>query len=156
LRTLINSHSILDAITHDEDKNSPQFVHLDSIDLKTCTNFIERKKPFVSTKAGEVDQELDALLESQHGLNWNRNVGTRPFWRWIVLYSPGTNHELTITWIFHHSLADGILALVFHHDFLAALNSFKDKKHITKWCNRRETKEKKSSSRPCISCSTCL
>jgi hypothetical protein len=126
LRILINSHSILGAITHNEDKNSPQFMRLDRIDLKTCTNFIERKKPFVPTEAGEVDQELDALLESQHKLNWNRDIGTRPFWRLIVLHSPGVTHELTITWVFHHALADGISALVFHRDFLAALNSLKD------------------------------
>jgi hypothetical protein len=102
-------------------------VRLDSIDLKTCTTFVEKKKPFVSTEAGEVDQELDVLLESQHEINWNMAVDTRPFWRLMMLCSPGINHGLKMTWVFHYSLADGISASVFHRDFLTALNSFKNR-----------------------------
>ncbi|KAH8721522.1 alcohol acetyltransferase [Phaeosphaeriaceae sp. PMI808] len=96
-----------------------------------CTSFFERKGPFFPTEAGEVDGEIDALLESQHReLHWRDDVGTKAFWRIIVVRSPGVENQFVVSWIFHHGLSDGTSGLVFHGDLLAALNSFKGKQTL--------------------------
>ncbi|KAF2112761.1 alcohol acetyltransferase [Lophiotrema nucula] len=123
LRILVNTHPILSAIPVDEDKKSPYFARLPSVDLRTCTQIIERKTAFFPTEAGEEDEELDAILEQQHNSHWRDNLGTRPFWNIVVLHSRGASREFTVSWIFHHALADGTSGLVFHRSFLAALNS---------------------------------
>ncbi|RMZ72664.1 Alcohol acetyltransferase [Pyrenophora seminiperda CCB06] len=124
LRILINDHPILSAIPVNEHTNKPYFARLPQIDLRTCTQFLERNKPFSPTKAGEVDVELGELLESQHKLDWNEDIGTRPFWRVTVLHSPGVEDEFTLSWFFHHGISDGTSALLFHQGLLAAFNSF--------------------------------
>ena len=101
------------------------FVRLPSIDLRTCTVFFERKKSFLPTQAGENDDELAAVLEAQHKLNWKDGVGTKPFWRLVVLHNTGVGQaHFTASWIFHHAMSDGTSAQVFFRAFLAALNSF--------------------------------
>jgi hypothetical protein len=84
LRVLINKHPILGAIPLGKHKSTPYCARLSSIDSHTCTLFVTRKKSFFPTEVGEVDEELDALLESQHKHDWRGDVGTKPFWRVIV------------------------------------------------------------------------
>ncbi|RAR00803.1 carboxypeptidase s [Stemphylium lycopersici] len=124
LRVLINRHPVLSAVTVDEHKSKPYFARLPSIDLRTCTLFVERQKPFLPTEAGEHDQELEELLESQHRFNWKGEVGTKPCWRAVIIYSPDINNEFMVSWFYHHAISDGTSGLVFHRSFLAALNSF--------------------------------
>ena len=128
LRTVITQHPILSAIPVNEHTNKPYFARLPHIDLRTCTQFIERNKPFSPTEAGEVDSELEELLESQHALDWNECLGTRPFWRAIVLHSPSAEDKFMVSWFFHHAISDGTSALVFHQDLLAAINSLDSRK----------------------------
>jgi hypothetical protein len=139
LRVLINEHSILSAIPLNEHKRTPYFARLSSIDLRACTLFVERKKAFFPTEAGEVDEEIDALLESQHKLHWKDDVGTNPFWRIVVLGSPGIDNQFMVSWVFHHALSDGTSGLVFHRGLLAALNSFKLWRMGQSWEHRKQT-----------------
>ncbi|KAF2634812.1 hypothetical protein P280DRAFT_212505 [Massarina eburnea CBS 473.64] len=120
LRTVIARHSILSAVPVNEDKSHPDvyFARLPCIDLKTCVLFVEREKGF---KGDGRDEELELTLQEQHNRNFKDELGTKPFWRLIVLHAPGDSSTFTAVWVFHHALADGSSALVFHGAFLAAL-----------------------------------
>lgn len=130
LSVVIGRYSMLSAIPLNEDKSYPNvyFARLPSIDLRTCVEFIERKG---SVGDGERDEELDAVLQKQHNRNFLENVGTKPFWRLVVLY--GTEHPgiFTAAWIFHHALADGTSGLVFHRTLRSALQSVSTAEHAS-------------------------
>jgi len=82
LRIVVTQHRILSAIPVNEHTNKPYFARLPHIDLRTYTQFIEWNKPFSLTEAGEVDSELEELLESQHdsiGINvWKQDLSGAP------------------------------------------------------------------------------
>ncbi|KAF2715545.1 hypothetical protein K504DRAFT_422419 [Pleomassaria siparia CBS 279.74] len=107
LRRVIAEHSILSAVSLNEGASYPEayFARLPSIDLRTCVTFPTRKTAVPGD--GEGDAELDALLAEQHNINFRDHVGTKPFWRLVVLCAPNAKKEFTATWIFHHGLADG-------------------------------------------------
>jgi hypothetical protein len=111
---------MLSAIPLEEGKSHPEvyFARLPSIDLNTCVSFIERSK---RVGDGERDQELEQLLQKQHGRDFKDGVGTKPFWRLTILHDPSNLQTFTAVWIFHHALADGSSALVFHKTLLSAL-----------------------------------
>ena len=48
-----------------------------------------------------------------------------PFWRLLILTNPvkGGDHAFTASFVYHHAIADGTSGLIFHENFLAALNS---------------------------------
>ena len=123
LRHVIASHPNLSTISLDEDKSYPHvyFARLPEIDLRTCVEIHERKTPFPSD--GEADEKLDKVLEQQHSRDFKADLGSIPFWRLIVLKSPSELSKFTATWLWHHALADGASAFLFHETFLAGLNS---------------------------------
>jgi hypothetical protein len=114
----------LSAIPLNEDKSFPEvyFARLPEIDLRTCVEIHERKTAFPHD--GETDKELDEILVQQHSSDFKGDVGLRPFWRLIVTESPKELTIFTATWIWHHALADGTSALLFHEAFLAGLDAF--------------------------------
>jgi hypothetical protein len=123
LKQVISKHQILSAIALNEDKSHPDvyFARLPSIDLRTCVEFSRRKRP--GPGDGESDEELEQLLTEQHDRSFKDSIGSKPFWRLAVLTSPSDDSTFTAAWIFHHALADGSSALLFHDSFLTALNS---------------------------------
>jgi hypothetical protein len=122
LRKVIAKHPVLSAIALNEDKSYPNvyFARLPSIDLRTCVEFQERKDPVPGD--GETDKELERLLTNQHARNYKDNLGSKPFWRLAILTSRSHVSTFTAAWMFHHALADGSSAFLFHNTFLAALN----------------------------------
>ena len=122
LRIVIARHAMLSAIPLQEDKSYPDvyFARLPSIDLRDCVQFIERTK---SVGEGERDEEVDRVLQEQHNRIFKENVGTKPFWRLVVLHEPSNPGNFTAVWVFHHALADGSSALVFHQTLLSALQT---------------------------------
>jgi hypothetical protein len=124
LRQVIAKHPNLSVIALDEDKSYPHvyFARLPSIDLRTCVEFRNRKEPVPGD--GETDEDLEQVLAEQHSRSYKDDLGTKPFWRLVVLTSPNDKSTFTATWAFHHALSDGASALLFHETFLAALNSF--------------------------------
>ncbi|KAI1511848.1 hypothetical protein Ptr86124_009492 [Pyrenophora tritici-repentis] len=89
----------------------PDFIRLPSVHLRTYTVFIKRKKYIIPTNAGENNDELAAVLKAQHKLDWKDDVGTKLFWRLVVLHNPGTDqNQLTTVWVFHHTISDGTSA----------------------------------------------
>lgn len=123
LRAVIAEHTILSAIALDEDKSCPDvnFARLPSIDLRTCVEFRTRKGE--EPGADEVDEELERLLTEQHSRNFKDDLGTKPFWRLIILTAADTTTTFKAAWFFHHALADGTSGTLFHDTFLSALNS---------------------------------
>lgn len=123
LKSVIAQHPNLSAIALNEDKSYPDvyFARLPSIDLRSCVEFHERKGPMPGD--GEADEELNQILTEQHARNYKDNLGLKPFWRLAVLTSLADKTTFTAAWVFHHALADGSSAFLFHETFLAALNS---------------------------------
>lgn len=120
LGQVIIQHPILSAIPLDEDTEAPYFARLDLIDLTQCVSVVERKH--VVPTDGQTDDELDAILEEQHNINFKEHLGSRPFWRVILLLPPtGSAQEVTVSWIYHHALADGGSGVVFHRSLQSAL-----------------------------------
>ncbi|KAJ6194218.1 alcohol acetyltransferase [Bipolaris maydis] len=113
----LHHHPALSAIALNEDQSYPDvyFARLPEIDLRNCIEFYDRKSPFPGD--GEADSELDELLTQQHSRDFKENLGSRPFWRLLV------TTLFTATWIWHHALADGTSALLFHETFLAGMNA---------------------------------
>ncbi|KAF2875214.1 alcohol acetyltransferase [Massariosphaeria phaeospora] len=126
LRIVIARHPILSAIPLNEDKPHPEayFARLPTIDLRSCIQFVERKTEFDPEAA---DEELNALLAQQHNLDYHDAVGTKPFWRLVILRpsssSSSSPMSFTASWIFHHALADGESGLVFQRTLLSALQT---------------------------------
>lgn len=125
LRCVITEHVSLSAITLNEDKSYPEayLARLPEIDLRSCVEMRERQTPF--PKDGEMDKEMDDVLVEQHSCNFKQDLGTKPFWRLVVLTSSKDATTFTAIWMWHHALADGASAFLFHESFLAGLNSVK-------------------------------
>jgi hypothetical protein len=123
LRHVIAEHPSLSAITLNEDQSFPHvyFARVPEIDLRTCVEIRDRRTSF--PKDGEADEELDEILAQQHSRDFKEGLGTKPFWRLIVRISPTEATRFTATWMWHHALADGASAILFHEAFLAGLNS---------------------------------
>jgi hypothetical protein len=125
LAKVIRKHPNLSAIPQNEAKSYPDvyFAKLSSIDLRTCVVFHEREFPV--PKDGEADGELDQLLAEQHncGFKVDHAGGMTPFWRLAILATTNDATSFTAVWIWHHALADGTSALLFHDTLRTALNA---------------------------------
>jgi len=123
LKQVITKHTILSALPVDEVKSHPDvyFARLSSIDLRSNVEFRERTHSLPGD--GEADEELDQLLIDNHNRNFKEDLGSKPFWRFAVLNSAAEESIFTAVWVFHHALADGTSAMLFHDTFLAALNA---------------------------------
>ncbi|KAH6629307.1 alcohol acetyltransferase [Boeremia exigua] len=120
LQDVIRQHGILSAIPVKEHSPEAYFARLPSIDLTRSVTFITRSKP--ETVDGQ-DSELDAILEEQHNLNFKDNYGSLPFWRLLILQEAGREDRFSASFIFHHSIGDGMAGLIFHKYFERALRA---------------------------------
>ncbi|EXJ71555.1 uncharacterized protein A1O5_05363 [Cladophialophora psammophila CBS 110553] len=122
LADVIRKHPILSAIPVDEESPDAYFAHLPSIDFERSILFIERRQPLAVSEAGE-DRELDTILQDQHNTNFKSEYGALPFWRLLILTTPGIENEFTASFIFHHAIGDGVSGLIFHNAFRDALEA---------------------------------
>jgi Alcohol acetyltransferase len=122
LADVIRKHRILSAIPVDEGSPDAYFAQLPSIDLKRSLIFIERSQPVAVADNGE-DRELDVILQDQHNTNFKSEYGTLPFWRLLILRTPGVENQFTASFIFHHAIGDGVSGLVFHNAFRDSLEA---------------------------------
>jgi hypothetical protein len=123
IKPVIAKHPTLSAIVLNEHQSHPNvyFARLPKIDLRACIHFRRRSTPFPFD--GQADGELNNVLSEQHGEGFKDGLGRKPFWRLIVLTSSTNPNTFTALWMFHHALADGTSALLFHESFLSALNA---------------------------------
>ncbi|RHZ63002.1 hypothetical protein CDV55_104709 [Aspergillus turcosus] len=99
---VIRKHRILFAIPVNEGAPDPYFASLPSIDLNRTITFLNQSQP--------------------HNTDFKAEYGTLPFWRLIILQSPGGT-EFTASFIYHHAIGDGVSGLAFHHAFRNALEA---------------------------------
>ncbi|KAF2845546.1 hypothetical protein T440DRAFT_263879 [Plenodomus tracheiphilus IPT5] len=121
VRHVVLKHPNLSAIPISEDQSYPNvyFARLPEIDLRTCVEFHIRKSPLPGD--GERDEELEALLTKEHQRDFKHEHGPYTFWRLVVLTCCDDSNVFTASWFFHHALADGASAVIFHESFLAGL-----------------------------------
>ncbi|KAF3036865.1 hypothetical protein E8E11_001919 [Didymella keratinophila] len=126
LHHVVAEHPNLSAIPVNEDKSYPDvyFARLPNFELRRCVEFYTRSCSIPEDDG--VDTEVDRVLRQQHSLNFKSHI-PGPYWRLIVTTFPDDRHTFTASWIFHHALADGASAMVFHETFLEGLN--KDMRH---------------------------
>ncbi|KAL5386477.1 hypothetical protein DPSP01_004203 [Paraphaeosphaeria sporulosa] len=121
LHKVIARHSMLSAIILNEHKQDSEvyFARLPSIDLRTCVEFLERQS---KVAVGDRDEELELLLQDQHRINFREDIGSKPFWRLVILHHPEDQSTFTAVWFFHHALGDGGCGPIFHRTLLSALD----------------------------------
>ncbi|KAL1606495.1 Alcohol acetyltransferase [Paraconiothyrium brasiliense] len=121
---------MLSAIVLNEDQRDSEvyFARLRSIDLETCVEFIERRH---TVKAGDRDEELELLFSDQHRINFREDIGSKPFWRLVILQNPGDQSTFTAAWFFHHALGDGGCGPIFHRTFLECLRTNASSRSVT-------------------------
>ncbi|KAI8941963.1 hypothetical protein NX059_000073 [Plenodomus lindquistii] len=109
-----------------EDQSYPEvyFARLPSVDLRTCAEFRKRESPLPGD--GEKDDDLDEILAEQHGRNFKDGRGSRPSWQLIVLVSDDESGTFIASWFYHHALAEGASALLFHQTLLEGINAALD------------------------------
>jgi len=129
LHHVVAEHPNLSAIPVNEDKSYPDvyFARLPDFDLRRCVDFHTRS--YSIPRADGVDTEVDKVLRQQHCLNFKSHI-PGPYWRLIVTAFPDDRQTFTASWVFHHALADGASAMIFHETFLEGLN--KDMRHPMK------------------------
>lgn len=121
LAEVIALHPALSAIPVEEDSREAYFVGLKEINLLEVVTFQIRQQK-LADQTGEVDRELDEVLEGQHNRDFKEPHGGLPFWRLVILHHPETSGKFVAAFVFHHALADGVSGLAFHSSFVSALN----------------------------------
>ncbi|PSN69557.1 hypothetical protein BS50DRAFT_661391 [Corynespora cassiicola Philippines] len=119
LADVIVKNNILSAIPVGEETTEPYFAQLPSIHFEKCVFFVERNQ----SSCGSEDKELDTILENQHNTNFKSHYGTLPFWRLLIIRTPGLDTDFTASFIFHHAIGDGMAGIIFHRAFKDAIES---------------------------------
>ena len=120
LDAVITEHPALGAIVIDEDKSSPYFVRLPSIDLQEALKFVVSTTSLDPYDAAAM-KELDQILGEQHNKNFKQRHGELPYWRLLIVHEPNNGSKFIACFIYHHAIADGTSGLSFHRTFLSKL-----------------------------------
>ena len=120
LAVVILKHPILSAVPIHTHTMSPRFVQLSQISLQNTVTFIQASDYCQPPATGHC---LDELLEEQHNRPFTHETPLSPFWRLLVAEDTTETSRFTVSFIFHHCLADTQSALVFHEDLEDALSN---------------------------------
>lgn len=119
LASVIDQHPMLRVGIADEGSN-PAYVELPTINFQ---DVIEWK----IANSADYTSYLQRSLEAQHNRLWE-HLDRRAPWK-LIVHQPDAISEqsqrvrqLDISFAFHHAIADGQSAMIFHRDFLRALN----------------------------------
>jgi hypothetical protein len=118
---LLQIHPTFSTTIYDEDSDHPFFARLASVNINQVVRVVARQTP-IDASSGS-DNELDALLSSEHNISFPVGQRNLPLWRLVITFHSSDLSAFTASLLFHHSLADGVSALVFVKDFHSALNS---------------------------------
>ena len=118
LSVLIEKHPILSAVPVDLGGPKPRFVRLERIVVDHVLSVAEYQG---NIKEAMPNGALDAILQEQHNLPFTHGTPLLPFWRLVVLENSADTSTFTVTFCFHHSLADTKSALVFLEELEYAL-----------------------------------
>lgn len=114
--TVIGQHPMLRVGIAGEHSADPVYVSLKTIDLGDVVEY----RSLDCQEAADYSDRLLRSIEAQHDRLWER-LDQRPAWKIIVHHRP-ESACLDIAFAFHHAIADGQSSLLFHSDFLRALN----------------------------------
>ncbi|KAF1810617.1 hypothetical protein P152DRAFT_439569 [Eremomyces bilateralis CBS 781.70] len=117
----IDAHPALSAITVDE-LTDAYFVQAPSIDLSKVIRFVERRR--APESCASEDQELDEILQSEHNTRFLPSEGEEhppALWRAVVSSHPSSPTHVTISFIYHHSIGDGLSGLVIQRSLASSL-----------------------------------
>jgi hypothetical protein len=99
-----------------EKTNSPAFVRVPSIDISARVTYVD---------GGDKDdlRVVEKVLEDEHNLPFpGLDDGTGPLWK-VIIFEHSQYGRVTVAWVVHHALSDGIGVKVFHAAFGEALNA---------------------------------
>jgi hypothetical protein len=134
LSRLISRHPALCCGIIGESGAKPEFIALESIDLKRSVQIL------ADGGDGEVsdDERLCKVLQEQHDALWT-DLDSRPGWKVIVRHLPRTTTtcstdtspqepepsrgQMDIFFIYHHALVDGLSGAAFHRCLLQELRN---------------------------------
>ncbi|XEV02593.1 hypothetical protein FSHL1_007880 [Fusarium sambucinum] len=119
LSQVLHQHPILFAIPVVPDTEQPYWGRLASIDLRQVVSFVERSYPLSSDS--QTDNELDSLLENRHNTSFKTVYGTLPVWRLIILQDYRSKDGFVASFVYHHSMCDGVSSQIFQDAFQSAL-----------------------------------
>jgi Alcohol acetyltransferase len=109
-------HSPMCVSIRGETAHSPAFVRLPSIDISARVTYVD---------GGDKDDlcAIEKVLEDEHNRPFpGLDDGTGPLWR-LLVFEHSQSGWLTVAWVVHHAIADGIGVRVFHATLGEALNS---------------------------------
>lgn len=115
----IDQHPVLSAVPMATDTTSPYFVSLSKINLEDVLVFIQMDSAFMEDTGQSF--QLPQFLEEQHNTPFRYTTPLTPFWRLHVIEEAGNRTHFTLSFIFHHCIADTKSAMVFHEAIEAAL-----------------------------------
>ncbi|CEI62306.1 unnamed protein product [Fusarium venenatum] len=104
LSQVLHQHPILFAVPVVPDTEQSHWGRLASIDLRQVS-----------------DNELDSLLENQHNTSFKTGYGTLPVWRLIILQDYRSKDGFVASFVYHHSMCDGVSSQIFQDAFQSAL-----------------------------------
>jgi hypothetical protein len=99
-----------------EKTNSPAFVCVPSIDISARVTYVD---------GGDKDdlRVVEKVLEDEHNRPFpGLDDGTGPLWK-VIIFEHSQYGRVTVAWVVHHALSDGIGVKVFHAAFGEALNA---------------------------------
>ena len=99
-----------------EKSHSPAFVRLPSIDIPARVTYVD---------GGDKDdlRVVEKVLEDEHNRPFvGLEDGTGSVWK-VIVFEHSQDGWVTVAWIVHHAISDGIGVKVFHAAFGEALNS---------------------------------
>ena len=99
-----------------EKSHSPTFVRMPSIDIPARVTYVD---------GGDKDDllVLEKVLEDEHNRPFaGLDDGTGSVWK-LIVFEHAQPGWVTVAWVVHHSISDGIGVKVFHAAFGEALNS---------------------------------
>jgi hypothetical protein len=114
LSDIIDRVPALCATPMDQDKPTAYFARLLNIDLRRAVEFVDMKQ------ANGCGQQLQDFLNVQHSVSFN-NTSRSPFWRLVIFRNPEETSWFVASFVFHHSIGDGMSGMAFHRNFHAAL-----------------------------------
>jgi hypothetical protein len=111
-----SQHSPMCVSIHGEQSHSPAFVRVPSIDVPARVTYVD---------GGDKDdlRVIEKVLEDEHNRPFpGLDDGTGSLWK-VIVFEHSQYGWVTVAWIVHHAISDGIGVKVFHAALGAALNS---------------------------------
>ena len=110
LSHVLTEHAALCYGLHGEATKTPCYVPVDAVDLTQKLSF----------RRCSDDNSMMRELEAEHDTQWD-NQETVPPWKVLVFQKQGDSKSLSVAFVYHHGLADGLSGAAVHTSLLSSL-----------------------------------